>query len=249
MDRYIVLVETTPELWEMAQDETKRNTDPDYRSVIGRTISRKGFTLMEHDFAFTPAVLLNQAKNLMSHDGSRQARFQLQDFWLTIKGNFYPYRQIDTFLNTDKQFLVFYTVFDVQALNEYVEKAVDYRRAMGYNDKVEVCRIRLSHDGSEQLTKWHDYLITCSGDWKLLKEDLKLALEDYIEHDVFLEPRNQKPQAIKVEDDMEEILEKTSWYKPQPFFNPFAQGWDWRGIEYPPPKQGDIYWMKTSYEI
>lgn len=253
MERYVILVETTPELWENIRTENKRHGKQiEVHQSIVRPLAKRGFAFQEYDYMFAANVLLDQAKNILSHEGSRETRFQLKDFWDTVKNNFYPFRQVDAMLNTDRQVLVFYTVYDIRDVDDYVDKAVRYRQQMGYNDKVYVCRIRLSHDGTEKLDKWYDYLITCSGDWDFMLKDIELAMEDYIEHDIFLEPRNSKPKQQK--DDLSEVVESTSWYvqcndnkSDTSTFNPFYPNIDWKQYEFPKPKIGDLMW--TTYEF
>ena len=250
MDRHVILVETTPTLWENIQVENRRRGQQiDIKQTVSRPLAKRGFSYQEYDYTFAAKAVLDYTKSVLGHDGVYQHRFQLEDFWTTIKNNFHVFRQVDAMMSTDKQILIFHTVFDVKEIDDYVSKAANYRQQMGYNDNVQICRIRLSHDGNETLDKWYDYLITCSGDWDFMLKDLDVAIEDYIEHDVFLEPREAKKRE-KDETPITKILKEINKESIVESFNPFGPRGDWKQYEFPKPKPGEIYyWMNTEYTI
>ena len=257
MDKYIILVETTPQLWERIRQANKNNPKPiNIRQQLLHELSSRGFTFVEHDFMGVPGILLDRAQDIMAQPGAVQPRFMLEDMWKTIKSDFYPYRKIDECLNLNRQVLVFYTVFDRDEILQYINHAYKYHEQMGYIRNMKICNIRLTHDAIEEIQDGYDFLISCTGDYKFLGEDLGLAVDDFIRHDIFNEPRSNETVTKMKENAMDEILKTTTWYikkAPQEYptskWNPFALGFDWRNIEFPPPKIGDITYAYDKYKI
>lgn len=251
MERYILLVDVSPELWErMYERDTGCCGLVNIRKRISSDVQRYGFSFVDHDFMEAPALLVNRAADIMPIGKAIHLQYQLKNFWESVKQCYYPYRKIDMCLNTNRQFLVFYTVYDSDEIYCRINKSCKYHEAMGYiRDKL-ICRMRLTHDPNEIIPKGYDYLIACTGDWKFLEEDIGLAIEDFILHDILKEPRNANKEPTK--EDMDEILKTTTWYgerKNVNPFNPFTPGFDWRGFEYPPPKYGQISYTIDQYKI
>ena len=228
MEQYIFLVKINPKLYYNWKENRKFDLNDYIPAIKAVLYDRGGFSMSNVDFAKPVYDIFKLMQRMNDSKGDVDKAFTSIHHAMT--NGFKTFKKIYAAIDSDSQFVFIFTLFDFGLINQYVTQAVETNEHIYDDYNATVARIKITGDPEEQedMSYW-DYHILCTGDYKMLCQDLKLALDDFISNEVFEPAPQETPQETPND------VKTTSW-----FGNPFLQGSDWKTIEFPPPKVGDI---------